>query len=327
MNNDIVENESTSINSNRFAALMGRILLSAPMLLMGTQPSQVNALENVPRKPFAQWADVPQPGEWVVSPWYMESEAYHIWRGNQMENITYRNPEHYGIDLMQGMLSVEYGITERWAADATLGVTTTGTRSFNATGASESTLGMMDTSLGVRYQIFNEAKETNSWLPTLTFRASGILPGSYDRSFPFAPGNRSAAIEPSFLAKKHFGWQGFGMYGDALYRWNRTSGTDQYIVAAGFMQDIQRWTLNAGFRHLQCLSGEDIGGSGTTIIYSPEVKEISEAFEAGFNYRTAKRKINYAFNIRKTFAGRNTADSFWLGAFVDFPFGGKKAAE
>lgn len=311
----------------RAASAVGKpFLLAGSMVLLATQLTALHALENVPRKPFAQWADLPAPGQWVVTPWYMESEAYHVWRGSQMENVTtVVNNEHYGVDLMNGIISVEYGIAKRWAADLNVGVTTTGTRSYNATGASESTLGLMDTSMGVRYQIFNEAEAKNPWIPTLTFRASGILPGTYDRNFPFAPGNRSAAIEPALLVKKHFGWQGFGMYGDALYRWNRTSGTDQYIIATGFLQEIKGWTLNAGYRHLQCLSGEDIGGVGNTITYSPEVKEISEAFEAGFNYRTSKHKFNYAFNIRKTFAGRNTADSLWLGAFVDFPFGGKKA--
>lgn len=286
----------------------------------------VGAVENAPRRPFAQWANLPEPGQFVISPWYMESEAYHMWRGEARENINViRRGEDYGVDVMQGVIGLQYGLSERWAADLNVGVATVGTRSFNATGDSESTTGLMDTSMGVRYQIFKEADGGSGWTPTLTFRAGGVVPGSYNKLFPFAPGNHSAAIEPSLLLLKHFGWQGFGAYGDTYYRWMRTSGDDQYLVAAGFFQEIQRWTLNVGYRHFQGLSGVDIGGAGNTITYSPQVKEISESIEAGFNYRTASQKYNYGFHMRKTLAGRNVNSALWLGFYVDFSFGGKGA--
>jgi hypothetical protein len=287
----------------------------------------LQATENVPRKPFAQWADLPEVGQFVITPWYMESEAYHVWSGKTRVDINKElQGEDYGIDYMQGIIAMEYGISKRWAADLNIGFTTVGTRSFNSTGASESTTGLMDTTLGVRYQIFKESEAHCPWVPTLTFRAAGILPGSYDKDFPFAPGNHSTAIEPSLLFKKHVGWQGFGFYGDALYRWMRTSGDDQYILAGGLFQEIKGFTLNVGWRHLQCLSGYDLDVQpGMPLTYSPQVREISDSLEAGFNYRTSKRKFNYAFNIRKVLDGRNTASSFWLGVFADFPIGGQKS--
>lgn len=286
----------------------------------------VGAVENAPRRPFAQWANLPEPGQFVISPWYMESEAYHMWRGQARENINViRRGEDYGVDAMQGVIGLQYGLSERWAVDLNVGVATVGTRSFNATGDSESTTGLMDTSMGVRYQISHEATDGSGWVPTLTFRAGGVVPGSYNKHFPFAPGNHSAAIEPSLLLQKHFGWQGFGAYGDTYYRWMRTSGDDQYLVATGFFQEIQRWTLNVGYRHFQGLSGVDIGGTGNTITYSPQVKEISESIEAGFNYRTASQKCNYGFHMRKALAGRNVNSALWLGFYADFAFGGKGA--
>ncbi len=299
-----------------------RWAMAAVMVLAGVLP--VAAAENVPRKPFAQWANLPAAGQFVVTPWYMEAEAYRIWRGEKRENITvHLDDEPYGIDYMQGVIALEYGIAPKWAADLEVGFTTVGTRSFNPTAESESTLGLMDTSFGVRYQICNEAGAQSPWVPTLTFRAGAVVPGTFDKNFPFAPGDRSAAIEPSFLLRKHFGWQGLGGYGDVLYRWMRTSGVDQYIAAVGLFQEIKGWTLSGGYRHLQCTSGVDIGGSGTTITYSPEVREISDSVQAGFSYTTSRRKINYEFNIMKTFNGRNTSSAFWLGAFVDIPFGGR----
>jgi hypothetical protein len=286
----------------------------------------VSASENVPRKPFAQWADLPDPRQFTVTPWYMESEAYHVWTGHDRQNVnTSIEGENYGIDTMQGIVAMEYGIAKKWAADLNIGITTVGSRSFNATASSESTTGLMDTSVGVRYQIFKEAEATSPWVPTLTFRAAGILPGSYDKDFPFAPGNHSTAIEPSLLVKKHFGWQGFGAYGDTFYRWMRTSGVDQYMAAVGLFQEIKGWTLDVGYRHLQCLSGYDIEFvAGSPMVYSPQVREIRDSLEAGFNYTTPVRHFKYAFNVSKTFDGSNTASDFWLSAFVDFPIGGKK---
>jgi hypothetical protein len=290
----------------------------------------LGASENVPRKPFAQWAEVPEPGQFVVTAWYMESEAYHVWNGRQRVNINrVVHGEDYGIDAMQGLICVEYGLTKKWAADLNLGVTTVGTRSFTTDASPRSTTGLMDTTLGVRYQIVKESEAASPWLPTLTFRAAGILPGSYEKELTFAPGNHSAAIEPSLLLKKHLGWTGFGVYGDVLYRWMRTSGVDQYIGAAGVFQEIKGWTLNVGYRHLQCLSGNNLNmtvnpAGGWNLVYSPQVREISDAIEAGFSYRTPKRHFNYSFQIRKVLDGSNASSDFWLGVFADFPLGGKK---
>lgn len=285
----------------------------------------VGATENVARRPFAEWADLPGEGQFVVSPWYMEAEGYHIWRGSTREDVNViRKGEDYGVDSMNGIIGFQYGIAPKWAADLNIGIGTVGTRSFNVAGESESTTGLMDTSAGVRYQIFNEAEAASCWTPTLTVRFAGIVPGSYEKEFPFAPGNHSAAIEPSLLAKKHFGWTGFGAYGDTYFRWMRTSGDDQYMVSGGFFQEIKNWTLDAGFRHFQMLSGEDIVRTGYAISYSPQIKEISESIEAGFNYRTTNKKSNYGFQMRKVLDGRNTDSAFWLGVYADFTFGGIK---
>jgi hypothetical protein len=172
------------------------------------------ATENVPHAPFAAWADLPAPGQLVAGLFYDESESYHIWaNGGQRYNVnTSAEGEDYGIDINQGYLTFQYGFNEKWAADLNVGATTTGWRTFSndgSPGSIRSTTGLMDLAFGVRYQIFNEATDTNfAWMPTLTFRAGAVLPGSYSQNFPFAPGVRSAAIEPEFLIKKHFGWTG-----------------------------------------------------------------------------------------------------------------------
>jgi len=298
-------------------------LLLVSLSLTQTMP----ASENVPHRPFAQWADVPERGQFVAGLVYEESESYHIWASGQYRNVTVKSGgESYGSDINQGYISRQYGITQQWAADLNVGVTTAGTRSFS-NGDIKSTTGLMDVSFGVRYQLLNEAKATSPWVPTLTFRAGAVLPGSFSETFPFAPGTRSAAIEPELLLRKHFGWPGMGLYADGLFRWNRTTHNDQYITAIGLFQQIKGWELDVGYRHLQSITGTDVSfaspGDLSSIIYPRDVREISDSIEAGFSYTTAKRHLRYGFHSRTVVDGNNTDGKFWVGGSIDIPFGGK----
>ncbi len=236
--------------------------------------------------------------------------------------------ESYGIDVNQGFFALQYGVTEKWAVDLNVGATTSAWRSFSPTQQPEDTTGLMDWSFGVRYQVWNEAQQTNSpWVPTLTFRAGAVMPGSFNENFPFAPGLRSASIEPEMLLRKHFGWPGLGVYSDTLYRWNRTTGNDQYIVAIGLFQQIKGWELDAGYRHLQTIGGGDIiydPNDPSAIYYPRAVREISDAIEAGFSYTTLKRHIRYGFHSRTVFDGNNTDRAFWVGGSIDIPIGGAR---
>ena len=283
--------------------------------------------ENVPHRPFAQWADVPEKGQFILGMVYEESEAYHIWAQRDEHNVTWHaGGESYGIDINQGYFALQYGLSERWAADLNFGGTTAGWRYFD-NGNIKYTDGLMDTSFGVRYQIFNEAKAGFPWAPTLTFRAGAILPGTYDENFAFAPGTRSAAIEPELLFRKHFGWPGLGVYGDGLFRWNRTTDNDQYITVIGLFQKIKGWELDVGYRHLQTITGSDIvfdPNDPSSIVYPRELREIQDSIEAGFSYTTPKHHLRWGFHSRTVFDGSNTDRKFWVGGSLDIPFGGKK---
>jgi hypothetical protein len=305
-----------------------RLALAAGLLLAVALPPTAPASENVPHRPFAYWADVPAQGQFIFGMVYEESESYHIWAADKYQNVTVKSGgESYGIDINQGYFALQYGITPKWAADLNIGGTTVGWRKFDASESAQSTTGLMDWSFGVRYQVYNELKETNwPWMPTLTLRAGAVLPGSYNQNFVYAPGLRSAAIEPEVLARKHFGWPGLGAYSDVLYRWNRTTGNDQYIAAIGLFQQIKRWELDAGYRHLQTLSGGDIiydPSDPSGIVYPREVRENNDAFQAGFSYTTAKRHIRYGFHSLTVFDGNNSDRKFWVGGSIDIPLGGK----
>jgi len=323
-----MKNKIQSTRYRRLRLYGGRqLVIIASVLLLATLTQKLLASENVPHRPFAQWADVPQAGQFVLGLVYEESEAYHIWAGGQYRNVTVKaGGESYGIDINQGYLALQYGVTERWAADLNIGGTTLGWRYF-ANGKIESTTGLLDTSFGLRYQLFNEAQATSPWIPTLTLRAVAVVPGTFSEDFAFAPGTRSTAVEPELLLRKHFGSSGLGVYGDGLFRWNRTTHNDQYITVVGLFQQIKGWELDAGYRHLQTITGSDISFANpkdpSSIIYPRDVREISDSIEAGFSYTTAKSHIRYGFHSRTVVDGNNSDAKFWVGCSLDIPLGGK----
>ncbi|MDW8308949.1 MAG: hypothetical protein RMK20_06210, partial [Verrucomicrobiales bacterium] len=117
--------------------------------------------ENVPHRPFAEWAQLPPRGVLEVGAHYQESEAYYFWTADRRYKADFKKGgEHYGIDVNQGYVALQYGIAERWAADLAVGVTTAGWRFFandgNLNGGSRSTTGLMDVAFGVRYQLCRE---------------------------------------------------------------------------------------------------------------------------------------------------------------------------
>jgi len=288
------------------------------------------ASENEPHAPFARWAEVLPPGQWTAGAFYQESEAYHIWAGGTQHDVTWlKEGEKYGIDINQGWFTAQYGINENWTADLSIGFTTGAWRYFandgNTNGSAKSTTGMMDLTLGVRYQIWNETNANSSWKPTLSFRAGAILPGNFQKDFPFAPGDRSAAIEPELIARKHFGWEGFGAYADALFRWNRTTHNDHWIVSAGLFQQIKTWELNIGYRHLGSVDGQDIQFDPVTRIidYPRAPRERNDSIEAGFSYTTQKSGVQLGFYSRTVVDGNNSGGKFWIGGYINIPFAPK----
>src|SRR5437773_818171 len=182
---------SSKLLENRAPRVARRLVLFAGLLLLARPGQRAPASENVPHRPFAQWADVPEHGQFVVGALYEESEAYHIWTG------------------------------------------------------------------------------------------------SFRKDFAFAPGTRSAAIEPELLLRKHFGWPGLGVYADGLFRWNRTSANDQYLTVIGLFQQFKGWELDVGYRYLHTITGSEIVlNPDQSIQYPRDVREINHSIEAGFSYTT-----------------------------------------
>jgi hypothetical protein len=269
---------------------------------------------------FGQSAWLPGHQQFKVTPGFAFSTFDEFWAGDKKVS---NPPNGDSLDQYTGFVTFEYGILHNLAADVTIGYTATSTDAFGGNASDE---GLMDTSLGLRYRLVDENNVRAAWAPTVTLRAGVVIPGTYDENAPFSAGDGAHAFEGSLLFGKSIGDTGFGLYGDIGYRVRENPVPDDVFGTAGVYKQIGPVTLAVGYRHIQGLSGIDIGGSDFDPSLGdshgfPAVKEINKLVEGGISF-TDKGGRNYQFSVAKSVDGRNTGDKWVFGINVTLPFGG-----
>jgi hypothetical protein len=267
---------------------------------------------------FGQSAWLPSRQEFKVTPGFTYSTFDEFWAGRTRVGPLKANDE--SLDQYTGFIGLEYGILENLAADATIGYS--GTSSTMALG--EGDKGLTDTMLGMRYRLLDENNAPCPFAPTVALRVGGIIPGTYDENTPFSVGDGAYGFESSLLFGKAFGTTGFGMYGDIGYRIRENPVPDDLFGSIGVFQQIAPVTLNVGYRHVQSLSGIDIGGPGFDPGAGPAhgfpaTKEITQLIEGGVSYTDKGGRI-YQVIVAKSIDGRNTGDKFIIGVNATFSF-------
>ena len=290
-------------------------------------PLTVAATENLPQLPVSQVAVLPKAGQFILTPWY----TYNYWKAylKDGETVHVNVEKEDGFDQNNGMLSLQYGISEKWALDLTVGFCSAAARFFDPDNQPHTTLGLMDTQFGVRYQVLKE--ERHSWKPNLTLRAGGIIQGTYDDSFPFAPGDGASGFEPSFSFTKQLFDFGLGVYGRGGWRFRNEDVPQTLFGSVGAIQNIRlggavpNVQMHFGYLHLQDMSGGDIGGTakrGLDISYSQTVKEVIQGIEGGINCTFSNGWL-LQYYMEYTMDGRNTPLKAHYGLYLSIPFGGK----
>lgn len=273
----------------------------------------------------AQSVWLPAPGEFVATPAFSYSTFDEFWVGDTLVNPLKANGE--SLDQLNAFVTLEYGIMDRLAADATIGYTTVGS---TATFGNDDDDGLADVLLGLRYRLVDETDT----LPVIGVRLGGTIAGTYEENTPFAPGDGANAIEGSLQLGKAFGDSGFGAYGDIGYRFRDNDVPDEFFASAGlykqFVGVFADWdaiTLSAGYRHIESTSGLDIMGPGFDpgagpASGFPALKEINQLFEGAVGYTDTGGR-NYEFFMAMSIDGRNTGDKMIFGFAVGLPFGGE----
>jgi len=271
---------------------------------------------------LAQSAWLPAEQQFIATPGFSFSTFDRFWMGRTKIS---NPPNGKSLDQYTGFVSLEYGILDNLAADATVGYTATDTDAF---GGNASDKGLADTMLGLRYRLLDEHNPSCPWAPTISLRAGAVIAGTYDSNKPFSAGDGAHAFEGSLLLGKAFGDSGFGLYGEIGYRVRESPVPDDIFGRAGAYQQLGPVTVAAGYRHVQSRSGLDIGGPGFDPAAGrshgfPAVKEINQLFEGGVSF-TDKAGRSYYFSFIKSIDGRNTGDKMVYLLTVSLPFGGTR---
>jgi len=142
------------------------------------------------------------------------------------------------VHVNTGFVTLEYGITDNWAVDGTVGFgRLTGHQLLNRPWLQsprvENKHGTTDGRFGIRYKISDEFLSEYSWMPTLTVRVGAIHKGDYDR-MPQALGDGASGWEANLYWAKDFNFWGLGTYGEAGYRVREKPVPEDVLYGWGF---------------------------------------------------------------------------------------------
>jgi hypothetical protein len=263
-------------------------------------------------EPFGQFAFLPKPRQFRVTPIYTYSRADHFYDGSG-QLVALADPATQNT----GQLLAEYAFRPNVAADLTLGAVA-------AQGPTQSTLGLTQTQFGLRWRLLDEdLKESEPYVPTFTLRLGGIVPGTGDATrFP-APGKGAAGLETRALMSDTLGQTPFSLYGDFGWRWFANGVPQQFFGSAGvgyclrFNGAIRSATANLGYAFTRSLSGDDLA------TLPPEdwgsLKTLSRTVQAGLALADRKGR-RYQLFVSADVDGRNAGRQMTVGAYVRFPF-------
>jgi hypothetical protein len=258
---------------------------------------------------YAQSPWLPQSGQLVVNPWVTYQSFDRFWFGSDKMDF----PD---TDQLTVLTTLEYGVFEDLALDATVGYTRTiGTRP--GAGLDD---GLADTQLGVRYRLLDEYRFDAEWVPSVALRAGAVIEGTYEENKPESPGDGASGVEGSLIVGKSFYTEAtgeFGFSGDVGVRAREGSVPEDFFFSSGVYKSFENGLLlSFALRHNQGMSGPDIGDPGFTF---PKVKEIQGNLEYGIGY-TDDVGRHVGFFVAHTIYGRNTGEKLIFGLSLSVPF-------
>ena len=263
-------------------------------------------------EPFGQFAFLPRPRQFRVTPVYTYSRAEHFYDSTG-KLVALPDPATQNT----GQFLTEYAFVPNVAADLTLGAVA-------AQGPTQSAFGLTETQFGLRWRLLDEdLKESEPYVPTFTLRLGGIAPGTGDATrFP-APGKGAAGLETRALMSDTIGETGFSLYGDFGWRWFANGVPQQFLGSAGvgytlkFDGAIRCATVNLGYAFNRSISGDDL------IALPPAdwaaVKSLSRMVQAGVALEDSRGR-RYQLFVSADVDGLNAGRQTTLGAYVRFPF-------
>jgi Protein of unknown function (DUF1302) len=209
-------------------------------------------------------------------------------------------------------LRVDYGISDSLAFDATLAQTSV------KVGGADSSSGLGDTTLGLRWRVVDEYETPSR--PTVTLRAGAIIKGNYDGAKLAAIGKAANGIDVSAIIGKEVG-KGISLWGELGFQKRDASvPTATYFEIGSRWRFAPKWNASLAYSDKKFGGSLDIGGAGFTPARFQQVREERSVIKLGLGYAIGSNQT-LAVNFAKLVGGRNTVqDDNILGLGYSYSF-------
>jgi hypothetical protein len=207
---------------------------------------------------------------------------------------------------------VDYGISDSLALDATLAHTSV------KVGGADSSSGLADTLVGLRWRILDEYEQPSR--PTLTFRVGAIIKGNYDGARLAAIGKGANGLEFSALVGKQLN-PSFSLWGElGVQKRDSSVPTASYIEVGTRWRFAPKWNASLAYSDKKFGGSLDIGGAGFTPARFQQVREERSVLKLGVGYAIGNNQ-SIGVNFAKLLDGKNTVrDDSILGLGYSYSF-------
>ncbi len=257
-----------------------------------------------------QSAYLPQPGETTLTPLYSYQHTRDFYALGD-RRITLSDP----LEQHTARVDLEHGFAPGWALDAAFGWSSVTYDESSPPFLGVSLLGdgrttregLIDTRLGLRRLLLDEAVSLSDWAPTLTARAGAIIAGTYETGFVNAVGDGASGAELSLLAAKSFPASGTAIFADLTGRVFEGDVPDGFEASTAVSQRVGDLVFTLGMRHQESLDGPDILGPGFVTprgLAFPAVREVNTTLEVGLSVPLGP--VTLGLGYARTLAGENT---------------------
>lgn len=212
-------------------------------------------------------------------------------------------------------LSLSYGISERLAADLTIGYANSKFPVVPGLAPSGGTDGLSDVKLGLRFKVLDELGGAPL---TATIGAAAIIDGGYTTGALSAIGDGGSGGQFALALGKQIG--PFSLSTDIGYRTKSNNVPDELFgsVQASFAV-TNGISLYGGLAFVDSKGNLDIGGPGFSPARFPEVEEDYKLWTVGASAAvTGSTSVNLTYGEK--FDGRNTAKSNVIRLGVGYAF-------
>jgi hypothetical protein len=265
----------------------------------------------------AQTVWLPPQGELSVTPSYSYEPFDSAWIGADHQEL----PESLGGSLAQHSWSfnIEYGVSDQIALDGKIGFSRV-LVSNEVAGIANDDSALSDSTVGVRWRLYDEFTSASSFIPSITLRAAAIIEGTYDENSVSSAGDGASGAEGDIYFGRAFVEQGFGIFGTFGGRVRGSGVPDELTYMAGAYQNLfEGFSLSINFARDEARSGLDIFGPGFTTDRFNEVKEINNRVGASISYTDSLGNY-YSLSFAHTIGERNTPEKSVLGFSFSVPF-------